>query len=267
MGQEHPMEAEDIEATQNDYMQTIRKTKGLLKSRIIYDFNPFKRLRLEQFYRRFIAKGDLCFDLGAHTGNHTKVWLRMGARVIALEPQPLFVNLMKSKLASYPGLVIIQKAVADRPGLQLFKICSRNPSISTLSDDWMKEMWKYDDSLIWDETIETEVTTLDELIGNYGLPAFCKIDVEGYEERVLSELSIVLPALSFEFFPTTPRRTVSCIEILGKLGRYLFNWSLADSFRFKSPTWMNREEMAKEIEDYQGKKSGDIYAISEKQSR
>jgi len=30
---------------------------------------------------------------------------------------------------------------------------------------------------------------------------------------------------------------------------------------------MTREEMEKEIEDYQGKKSGDIYAISEKQSR
>lgn len=233
----------------------------------MYDFNPFKRLRLEQFYRRFITKGDLCFDLGAHTGNHTRVWLSMGARVIALEPQPLFVNLMKSKLAFYPDLVIFQKAVADRPGRQLFKICSQNPSVSTLSDDWMKEIWKCDDSLIWDKTFEVEVTTLDELIGDYGLPAFCKIDVEGYEERVLSGLSIGLPALSFEFFPTTPRRTVGCMEILGKLGQYLFNWSLADSFRFRSPFWMNSEEMVREIEDYSGKKSGDIYAISQKQSK
>jgi 16S rRNA A1518/A1519 N6-dimethyltransferase RsmA/KsgA/DIM1 with predicted DNA glycosylase/AP lyase activity len=94
-------------------MPTLHKTKGLLKSRLIYDFNPFKRQRLEQFYRRFITKGDLCFDLGAHTGNHTRVWLRMGARVIALEPQPLFANLMKRKLASYPDLVIIQGNWAD----------------------------------------------------------------------------------------------------------------------------------------------------------
>src|SRR5689334_4646326 len=45
-----------------------------------------ERLR---FYRQFVGPGDLVFDVGANVGHVTKVFLRAGARVVAIEPQSI----------------------------------------------------------------------------------------------------------------------------------------------------------------------------------
>ena len=39
-----------------------------------------------KFYQNFINKNDLVFDIGANKGNKSNVFLKIGARVIALEP-------------------------------------------------------------------------------------------------------------------------------------------------------------------------------------
>src|ERR1700691_2125052 len=39
-------------------------------------------------YAPFISPGDLCFDVGANIGEKTEVFLALGARVVAFEPQP-----------------------------------------------------------------------------------------------------------------------------------------------------------------------------------
>jgi hypothetical protein len=40
-----------------------------------------------RFYGAFVSAGDLVFDVGAHVGNRTAVFLELGARVVAVEPQ------------------------------------------------------------------------------------------------------------------------------------------------------------------------------------
>jgi hypothetical protein len=61
---------------------------GLLRSVLMYHGIPFRRRRLSQFYARFIRPGDLCFDIGAHVGSRLGAWLPLGARIVAVEPQP-----------------------------------------------------------------------------------------------------------------------------------------------------------------------------------
>ena len=49
-----------------------------------------------KFYSQFIKKGDLVFDVGANLGNRTKIFLKLGARVVAIEPQPFCMSRLKS---------------------------------------------------------------------------------------------------------------------------------------------------------------------------
>ena len=44
--------------------------------------------RWTQLYARFVKPGDLVFDIGAHVGDRVAAFRRLGARVVALEPQP-----------------------------------------------------------------------------------------------------------------------------------------------------------------------------------
>jgi predicted RNA methylase len=44
--------------------------------------------RRSEFYSQFVSSGDLVFDVGANVGNRSKIFSRLGARVIAFEPQP-----------------------------------------------------------------------------------------------------------------------------------------------------------------------------------
>lgn len=234
---------------------------GVLKSRLIYDYKPFIQFRMKSFYSRFIQAGDLCFDIGAHTGNRSAVWLKMGAKVVAVEPQPVFINLIKNKLGHKKSFTLLPLCVGNKPMKARMQISYLHPAISTISDNWVKVMKDFDPSVKFEESVEVEVNTLDWMIKKFGMPRFCKIDVEGYEEQVLSGLSKPIPSLSFEFFPTTHDRAVNCIEILEKLGSYLFNWSLIETFNFLNDKWLTADEMKSEILRYSGRKSGDIYAV------
>ena len=49
---------------------------------------------MDALYRRFVGPGDLAFDIGSHVGDRIGAFRRLGARVIALEPQPDCVRVL-----------------------------------------------------------------------------------------------------------------------------------------------------------------------------
>lgn len=49
---------------------------------------PLRARRLARLYRPFLPPGALGFDIGAHVGNRVRCWRTLGARVVAVEPQP-----------------------------------------------------------------------------------------------------------------------------------------------------------------------------------
>ena len=82
---------------------------GLIRSLLIYNYKPFNKRRLIKFYSQFIEKGDLTFDIGAHTGNRSMSWLRIGAKVIAIEPQPILAGYMEKKIGGNSDFILLKK--------------------------------------------------------------------------------------------------------------------------------------------------------------
>ena len=76
-------------------MTATARAFGVARSLAMYYGIPFRARRLRRFYSEFVHAGALCFDVGAHVGNRVGCWRRLGARVVAIEPQPDFVRILR----------------------------------------------------------------------------------------------------------------------------------------------------------------------------
>ena len=105
------------------------------------------------------------------------------------------------------------------------------------------------------------MTTLDDLIARFGEPAFCKIDVEGYELEVLRGLSRPVSALSFEYVPAAQALARACVERLPQLGEYEFNCTAGEEHRWRFDQWLAGEQIMAFLANQPIESaSGDIYA-------
>lgn len=250
-------------------MQPLRRQLGLWRSILIYHGQVWRRRRLARFYGQFIRPGDLCFDVGAHVGHRTAVWARLGAQVVAVEPQPICVELLDRWYGSHPRVTLVPQAVGAEPGDLVMQVSSTNPMVSSLSTEWVDAVQQVDSfaQVRWDERVTVPVTTLDALIEQYGEPVFVKIDVEGFELAVLQGLSRPVQSLSFECIPVTTDISLACIERLETLALYQYNWSLGESHRLVSPGWLSAGEMTARLVDMAPDgPSGDVYARRNQQA-
>lgn len=217
--------------------------------------------RVRRLFSKFISPGDLVFDVGANVGNLTQIFLNLGARVVCVDPQPYCIEVLKTKFGDNEKVTIIQKGLNHKDGKLPFYISSKDHPTSTFSRQW-KSKGRYN-SRDWNKTIDAEVTTLDSLINKYGKPAFCKIDVEGFEPQVLQGLNKPLPFLSFEFHQEFLDDARFCAKRLTALGDVHFNYSLHFFYALDSKRWLTYEELFSELESRRnGLMVGDIYARS-----
>lgn len=236
----------------------------LHRSLAVYYGHAARDAAMDRLYRRFLGVGQLAFDIGSHVGDRVGSFRRLGARVVALEPQPLCARAIRTIYADDDDVLVLQAACAEHPGTLTLKINSANPTVSTASAEFVAAAagaggWE---GQHWDETVEVPATSLDALIDGNGTPAFAKIDVEGFEDVVLAGLSRPLPALSFEF--TTIQRDVAyrCLARLDSLGRYGFDLALGESQTLTFNRWLSRAEMAHHIAALShDTNSGDIYCV------
>lgn len=247
----------------NRFFHSVQQSLGFTWSFLIYYGLPFHHRALTQIYAPFIQPGDLCFDIGAHLGDRVRAWSRRGARVIALEPHPGLMNWLRRWYGQKPNITLIEQAVAAQPGSATLWVSRLTPSVSTISQKWLTAVQQNRRfaGIRWEEQVSVTVTTLDALITQHGLPAFCKIDVEGAELEVLKGLSQALPALSFEYIPAMSETALGCIERLVQLGDYEFNWRVSEFPRLRSSAWLNPKEMSAILARIPREaNSGDVYA-------
>src|SRR5947208_7639574 len=89
--------------------------RGVFRSLGIYYGNRSQRAAMDRLYGQFVHAGDLVFDVGAHVGDRVGSFRRLGARVVAVEPQPQLVRMLKLLYARDRD-VIIEPVAIDREG-------------------------------------------------------------------------------------------------------------------------------------------------------
>ncbi len=225
---------------------------------------PGRQGGLRRLYAPFVGPGDLVFDVGAHVGDRSAAFAALGARVIALEPQPDVRRLLERLTRGSERITVRGEAVGAGPGTARLAISRRTPTVSSLAERWRTTLPRDNagfQDVRWDEAVEVPVTTLDLLIAEHGVPRFCKIDVEGYEAEVLRGLSRPLAALSFEFVAGALDVAAACLEELTRLGRYEYNAIPGEERAFVSARWMDADEMIAWLgAGAGGAPSGDVYA-------
>jgi len=238
---------------------------GIGRSLRIYYGDADRTARMEALYRRFLRPGTLAYDIGAHVGDRTAAFRRIGARVVAVEPQPAAFRALRLIHGRDTGVALVGAALGARQGHTALRVNTANPTVSTLSAAFVDaaagaEGWQ---GQRWDRTVEVPVVMLDALIAAHGAPDFVKIDVEGMEDAVLSGLSRPVLALSFEVTTIHRAAALNALSRLATLGHYRFALSLGEGFALPDD-WTDADGMARRIAALPPEaNSGDVYAVLE----
>lgn len=216
--------------------------------------------RMREFYAALLPKGALVFDIGANVGTMSRIFAGLGARVVAVEPNPDCARHIE--LSTRRGQVeVLAAAVSDRDGQAALKVSDRKDKMSSLSDEWRAAVSREnaDYAGMWKREVTVPTITLDALIQRYGEPWYIKIDVEGYEEQVIKGLSQCPSLLSFEFNRVFLEPALKALES-GVFDDTVFNYTLIDPVRFELADWVERNELKKAILELgEGQGLGDVF--------
>ena len=208
------------------------------------------------FFRKTLVgfrRNDLIFDIGANHGVKAEIFLRLGARVIAVDPdvsnqKTLTEHFLVYRLRKKP-VVVVGKAVSDRNGQETFWVSEPGFEMNTLNAKWAETLEKdparFGRTFEFREKRQVETITLEQMISTYGLPFYIKIDVEGYEPNVLKGLQTAVPYLSFEVnLPDFKSEGEQCIVRLREIAANgVFNCAVGNRLMFSD--WMSHDAFAK----------------------
>ena len=220
------------------------------------------------FYMQFLNKGDLYFDVGANYGNRIQPLIGQDIEIVAVEPQIECVNYLSKK---YGGKIeIVAKGLGQAEEDKTMHISNAH-TVSSFSEEWIratKESGRFSE-YNWEKTQKVKMTTLDNLIGEFGKPKFIKIDVEGYELEVLKGLNKPVEFISFEYtVPEQIDRTIDCLNRIEEIsqGEVRCNYSTGESMSWASEEWLTLEKMVLLVKSEQFILTGfgDIYVNNSK---
>ena len=136
-----------------------------------------------------MADDKLIYDVGAHKGEDTEFYLKKGFSVVAIEAMPEFCGLLEQKFAKFRQagqLKIVNVAVSRKAGPIDFYIDEKMSIWGTTNLDWVKRNELFGGGKT--RQIVVEARPLMDIIEEYGVPRYCKIDIEGNDLDALKSL-------------------------------------------------------------------------------
>jgi FkbM family methyltransferase len=241
----------------------LRTLRGIVRSLCIYYGNRQHGPDMDRLYRQFVRPGDLVFDIGAHVGDRVAAFRRLGARVVAVEPQPVLAKILRLFYGRDAKITIEQAAVGRQPGTIELNLNIDNPTVATASTDFVTAAaqapgWH---GQAWQKRVRVPLTTIDALIARHGTPAFVKIDVEGFEAEALAGLSRPAQTMSFEFTLIQREIALACVERCTALGYSQFNAAMGESQTLVHRDWTDANAITRWLTELPpDANSGDVYA-------
>jgi FkbM family methyltransferase len=172
--------------------------------------------------------------------------LKRGARVVALEPQ---AELARELADSYPAATVLPVGVSDHVGEARLTTSTTHKHLATMNPGFSHESF--------DSATTIPITTLDELIAEFGCPALVKVDTEGHDDKVFAGLSQPIDQVLFEVHSALPTVAAGCFERLAELGQYEYRLTVhrpdGESWVFGPP--VTDSAVLAELPDV-----GDVYA-------
>jgi FkbM family methyltransferase len=177
----------------------------------------------------------LCFDVGANIGRISESLLALGHHVVAFEPQKECVREVIARCSPYKEhLQIRQIALGESPSVETLFVRELSGQTS-LNSEWEGRVT---------DTVQVPVSTLDIEIKQFGLPYYCKIDVEGWESYVLRGLSRPIPLMSFEYHQNDGKMSdaFTCLDRLRSLARIEVNITPREQSTLVLDDWVDGDE-------------------------
>ena len=221
---------------------TKKISHWLFKRKLASDYCKCSKNELKQveFYKKFITKNSIVFDVGANLGSRAKLFINCNSTVVAYEPQPNLCDHLDLYLSGHKRFILNRKALGHIKGNEIIKLSDAHV-LSSMSQRWINATTASGrfSNYKWDNSITVQVSTLDDEITKYGTPTFIKIDVEGYELNVLKGLTKPIEYISIEFTAEDIDNTMDCIKYLINIGSCVFNYSIAESLSFTDKNWID----------------------------
>jgi FkbM family methyltransferase len=186
------------------------------------------QLRETDFYRALLQGlrcGATIFDVGANEGNKSSVFLKLGAMVVAVDPDATNQAALRDRFLRLrlrrKSLAVVGAALSDRTGVETFWVDEPGSAKNTLNKKWvetLRESQRFGQPLAFLKQMTVQTMTLEDLIATFGEPFFVKIDVEGSEPDVLRGLNRAIPFVSFEVnLPEFRVEGLECVRLLERL--------------------------------------------------
>jgi FkbM family methyltransferase len=141
-------------------------------------------------HSRTIPRNDLIFDIGMHSCEDTDFYLAKGFRVVAVDANPLMCKAAVERYAdeiSDGRFTVVNRAISETRSPLTFYVCKTNTAWSTASPR-LRDFWRASEGAEFVE-IETESVTTGDLVSEYGVPYYAKIDIEGFDLTCLRGFS------------------------------------------------------------------------------
>ncbi|MGY1708176.1 FkbM family methyltransferase [Geodermatophilus sp. SYSU D00758] len=192
------------------------------------------RRNQRRLFAELVRPGDLVFDVGANIGEFTGAFRDLGARVVAVEPQPRLGDHLRQRFGSDPDVTVVATAVSDHPG-EATLYCTTADALATLEEARAEGASGPGAELEWNDTIVVPLQTLDALVAEHGTPVLVKIDVEGHEHGVVRGLTTARPSV---FFEVNRPGAFDVLETLAARGYGEYYVRVAER-----PDWVSRRPM------------------------